>query len=160
MAEDLFSVTVEGTEDLKRRLGDPELVNSGLRVVGARAARAGKRTAIQAINGGTGEASKSIVSQVWPAEGMALIKTRIPLARAISIEHGRLPGDPPSLGSMINWVEATGHPQDAAVVRGEIAARGARGKNFLGQVLEVWQSSMGRWLDEAAKRIEKKFNKQ
>lgn len=159
MAEDLFQITVEGTEDLKRRLQDPELVNAGLRVVGSRAARAGKRTAREAISGGTGQAVNSIVSQVWPREGMALVSSKIPLARAISIEEGRRPGDPPSLGSAINWVESVGHPDDAAVVRGEIAARGVKGKQFLGQVLEVWQSGMGRWLDEAAKRIEKRFNR-
>ena len=159
MPDDPFQITVEGTEDLKRRLGDPELVNSGLRIVGARAARAGKREARRAIEGGTGQAANSIVSQVWPAEGMALVTSRMSLARAISIEEGRRSGDPPPLGSMINWVESVGHADDAAVVRGEIATRGVKGKQFLGQVMQVWQSGMGRWMDEAARRIEKRFNR-
>lgn len=63
------------------------------------------------------------------------------------------------MGSMINWVEAVGHPNDAAVVRGEIEARGARGKGFLQATLQVWRSSMGRWLDETAKRVEKRWNR-
>ena len=75
----------------------------------------------------------------------------------MSIEEGRLPGAPPSLGHVISWKEAVGHPDSGREIRKEISASGVKGKRFLGQVLDQWKDSLPRWLDEAARRIEKRF---
>ena len=61
------------------------------------------------------------------------------------------------MGHVISWKDSVGHPDSGRELRKEISARGVKGKRFLGQVLDQWQASLPRWLDEAARRIEKKF---
>ncbi len=90
-------------------------------------------------------------------EGIIFTKSMIPRTRAMSIEEGRPSGAPPSLGHTISWKEAVGHPDSGREIRKEISARGVKGKRFLGQVLDQWRDNLPRWLDEAARRIEKRF---
>lgn len=147
---------IEGLEQLQRRLG-PDLTVKALRGFGARVVRTGRRIAENAILGGTELAAISIAAKFDAREGTIFVKSMMPRSRAISIEEGRRPGDPPSLGHVIIWKESVGHPDSAREIRKEISARGVKGKRFLGQVLDKWNESLPRWLDEAARRIEKKF---
>lgn len=155
MAENLsLDLQMEGLEEVKRRLRDPSLVMRAMRGVGLRAARAGKRTAIKSIDGGTGIATRSIVSLVFPAEGLAMVKSMMPRARALSIEEGRPPGDPPPLEAVIRWVEAMGIRRNAREIRSEIEARGAKGKRYLAQTRDLWETNLPVWLQKAARQVE------
>ena len=151
-----FDLDIVGLKQLQARLG-PDLAVKALRGFAARAVRTGKRTATKAIDGGSGTATQSIVARFNAREGEIFVKSMMPLSRGLSIDEGRAPGDPPSLGHLINWKDAVGHPDSAREIRKEISARGVKGKRFLGKVVEQWEQSLGRWLEEAAQRIEKKF---
>lgn len=158
MANDFdLDLEIQGLEQLQARLGDPELVRQALRVFASRAATTGKRTAVKAIEGGAGIATRSIAAKVDVPAGEIFVKTMMPRWRAISIEEGRTAGNPPNLGSIINWKEAVGHPDSGREIQRQIAVRGVKGKAFLGQVVERWRDNLPRWLEEAARRIEKKF---
>ncbi len=151
------AVEIEGIEALNARLRDPELVRGALRILGSRASRTGGRTAKKALDGGGGGATQSIVAKFVPMEGMVFVKSMMSRERGMSIEEGRLPGNPPSLGPVISWKELVGHPESGREIRAELSAKGVRGKRFLEQAMEQWQLSLPRWLGEAARRIEKRF---
>ena len=148
---------IEGIEQLQERLGDPELIRGALRILGSRAARTGSRTAKKALDGGSGKATQSIVGKFIPVEGLVFTKSLMSKERGISIEEGRMTGNPPSLGHTIAWKEAVGHPQSGRVIRAEISARGVPGRRFLQKAMDQWQASLPRWLGEAARRIEKRW---
>ena len=153
-------IRIQGLDELRRRLNHDAMYKEALRIFASRAVRTGKRTAIEAIDGGTGLAAQSIVAKYEPGQGVIFLKSLIRSQDRIrSIEYGRRPGEQVSLGQLINWKHAVGHPLSAREIQILIKRQGVRPKGFLAKVEDRWKDSIPRWLDEAATRVEKRWNR-
>jgi hypothetical protein len=152
---------ITGLEDLRQRLEDPEMLAAAMKVIGSQARRVGVKTAVEAINGGTGKAVQSIMGfyNVRAPNAEVAVRSVMPMAAALGIEEGRAPGNPPPLGAVISWMRAVGHPGRPREVLAEIDARGTKGKRYLAAAMEVWQSSLAGWMEKAARRIERRWAK-
>lgn len=150
-------IQTTGIRELEARLGSAKLANEAFRVFGSRALRTGRKTAIQAIDGGTGVATQSIRGRYEVVNARVWIRSMMRYERAISIEEGRPPGQVPSLGALIRWKEAVGYPGSARELQAYIRRHGVKGKRFIGQVHDRWLADMPRWMDEAARRIERRL---
>ena len=154
-----LQTTFDGLEDLQDRLQDPEMLGAAMKVLGSRIARAGKATAVKAITGGTGMAAQTVFASSRPLQGEVSVWSVMKMATALQIEEGRAPGNPPGFWTLQSWMHTVGHPGNVREVRAEITARGTKGKLFLAQTLEMWDDSLPRWIEEAARRIEKRWAK-
>lgn len=154
MAGPKARMTIEGIEELQRKLRDPRMIQEPLRELLDEASALGQRVATDAIEGGRGLAVRSMGRHVDPLS--AKVYTMLPRPRALSIEKGRRPGVSRReiLAQIISWAEAVGHPKSAYEIVAEIKERGTKGKRFMEQARAAVAETLPRLVARMARRVE------
>lgn len=137
------SITVEfrGVDELIKRLSDPRPVKTAIKNMLVEATKIGQAAAKQAVSGGTGIAERSIGRSVWTRVLQGRVYSRIKYERAMLIEEGRSPGNPPSILAVLSWMTGTPYRRDliftrrdekrALKIQESIRRRGSKGKHYL-----------------------------
>ena len=167
-----IKVEIEGFEELKRKLVDPKLAREPIKEMLEEAAKLGQDTAVKAISGGLGMAKLSILHRTY-SRGMAFtVKTMIAKPRAMSIEHGRKPGE------VVPYLQAARHvtgrrgltrrrleeerlpdADHRAVRRMQeyIRVHGAKGKGYMVAAREAVEKELPRLKEVAMRRLKGLF---
>ncbi len=160
---DTIRVELEGFEELKQKLGDPKLTREPMKEMLTEASKLGQKTAITAISGGTGLAERSIGRRVYSRSMEARVYTRIAEPRAMSIEQGRPPGQPPPLLAVARWLKGTTRRtpeltreerKQVLEVQEAIRQFGARGKGYMVAAREAVEKELPRLKEAAMRRLE------
>lgn len=149
------------------RLG-PRLYQEGVKRMMAEAAKDGQQTMESAIDGGTGIAVRSIVSQSSPTT--ADIFTMINKPTGIKIEEGRKPGDAPTLVQLARWQEGSarrrnldGFSRDQVnqlrEIQAAIKARGSKSKKYITKTRDKLKYTINSYVDMAARAIEAEWGR-
>ncbi len=159
---DTIRFELEGFEELKQELGDPKLAREPVKVLLTEAADLGQRTAITAISGGTGLAERSIGRRVYSRGMEARVYTRIAEPRAMSIERGRPPGQPPAILAVARWLKGTTRRtpeltqeerKQVIEVQEAIRQHGARGKGYMVATWEALERELPRLKEMAMRKL-------
>lgn len=149
---DPFKVEIIGLERIQAKLSDPQLISQPLRELLTEAGQTGQRVAVAGIDGGTGIAVRSINYEV--KETSMRTYSAMPRSRALNIEEGRPANDPRlSLGQVIRWKEAVGHPDAGIVIFQELRRRGVRGRFFMQAAKNTIQEHLPEWLRQMSAKI-------
>ncbi len=127
------------------------------------AADEGRANMESSIDGGTGVAVRTIVAQSTPvmAEVFSMIQNK---TTGMKIEHGRKPGDAPSLVQIARWQEGSAcrrnldgysreQRKELSAIQSAIRARGSKAKHFLKGTREKMQSNLGGYLNRVVDEI-------
>lgn len=159
----MIVVELKDFDRLRNKLNDPKLVREPVKEMLTEAVKIGQNAAVKAISGGTGLAERSIGRTVWSRVLEGRVYTRIKYARAISIEEGRPPGEPPSLMAIAMWMKGIPYRRDLILTREEssrafkiqeaIRLYGARGKGYLKAAEEAVEEELPRLKQIVADRF-------
>lgn len=165
---DALRVEIQGIEELQRKLKDPSRIKHPLYILFRDATNIGKEAARVGIEGGTGIAVRSIAARIEPMD--AFVYTNIPKERALNIEEGRPPGQPPSMVAIAKWLQ--GQPsvrhldqlsrEDVAEIRlvqEAIRLKGAKGKRYLQAAADRMREAMPRLMRELGERVKGEFKR-
>ncbi len=167
MAE-LVRIELEGFKELARNMGDPRLVREPIREMLEEAASIGQDTAIKAISGGTGLAERSIGHRVYSRGMRARVYTMIARPRAMSIEHGRSPGQLPSFLEIARWLKGstsripqlTREEREQVIeIQEAIRQHGARGKGYMSATREALDEELPRLKETMMQRLKELFHR-
>lgn len=158
----IIEVELKGVEEIAKKLNDPK-IREPIKEMLTEAVKVGQSAAVKAISGGTGLAERSIGRTVWSRTLKGRVYTRIKYERAMSIEEGRLPGEPPSLMAVAMWMKGIPYRRDLILTKEEsslafkiqeaIRLHGARGKGYLKAAEEAIEKELPRLKRTAMDRI-------
>lgn len=150
-------VTIEGLDDVRRRLNDPALIDKPMVGLLTEATSLATRVAIDKVDGGLGKAARSIQGKVERMQGR--VYSMMPAAKARSIDQGRRPGA--SLGALlpglIRWREAVGHPETGIVIALEVRRRGTKGKFFKQEAQDSVRNKLPDFIKTLEAKLESKW---
>ncbi len=152
------------------RKTDPALVREPLADFMKDASHKGHIVARHNLAGGLQMAKISMRTEAQPLS--ARVYSVMPQARALSIEEGRPPGQPPSLLQAARWTTGRRHltgrrlselsrdeMETAQAVREAIRRSGARGKHYLLGAKKAIQQDLPALLGVVVQKIESRFGK-
>lgn len=161
-------IEIEGFEELRQRLVDPNLACEPIKEMMEEAALLGQETAITAISGGTGMAERSIGRRTQ-SRGMSIaVYTMIAKPRAMSIEQGRPPGERVSSLALARWLTGStrrtpsltrDERQQILDVQEAIRQRGAEGKGYIVATREALERELPRLKEAAMRRLRELFGR-
>ena len=161
-------IELEGFEELKQKLADPNLAREPIKEMLTEAALLGQETAITAISGGTGIAERSIGRRTQ-SRGMSIaVYTMIGKPRAMSIEQGRPPGERVSSLALARWLTGSTRRTPSLTreerkqvldVQEAIRQRGAKGKGYMVATREALEKELPRLKEAAMRRLKELFYK-
>lgn len=153
-------VKIEGLEELQRKLRDPRTLKDPTNKILFRARKAGLNAAREPLsNAGTGLAHRSISASFSKKTGIVRIFSRMPLARAKSIEEGTRPGTNVPLRRLIRWRMAVNHRLYAEQLREMIRMRGSEGLGFMANAVKTIEGNLPRYIADAIREIERQWAK-
>lgn len=152
----MFKVKLISGERLKDNLNSKEMVDRPLSELLQKAASIGRKQAVDAIDGGTGIATRSISKEVKPMQ--ARVFTAMSDYRAMSIEEGRKPGDVPSRPALEKWAKAVGYPGTVRELYRVIEFSGVKGKKFMAGAGEKIEKELPQLTAGMEKNVEGKFD--
>lgn len=146
---------LEGISDAMR---DRELIPVPVRRLLFRLRRGAQKASVEAVDGGTGKAIISVGSRVQPLE--LSVFSRMPVARAESIERGRQVGETVPIRQLVNWRRT----QPPSVPRAErlqelIRARGTSGKRFIRAARDYTEERLPGLIVEMAEKVARKIER-
>lgn len=161
-----LTVKVKGIEELRARFKDPALIGDPLHELMEDAGHIGREAMESAIDGGIGIAVESINLNVQRTN--ALVFSVLPLARGLSIDQGRKPGEDPPALQIARWYMKTrrlrsmggltkGQRETIFEIWGRIKAKGTSGKHFLQKTKNELEDAMPRLVDEMAEKVEERW---
>ena len=153
-------VRIEGLEELQRKLRDPRTLKDPTNKILFRSRKAGLNAAREPLsNAGTGLAHRSISASFSKKTGIVRIFSRMPLARAKSIEEGTRPGKRVPLPRLIRWRMAVNHRLTAEKLQKRIRERGSEGLYFMENAADTIEQNLPRYIADASREIERQWAK-
>lgn len=161
------TIRIEGFDELTRKLNDPSLARMAMEDVITEAAKLGEITAIKAIDGGTGIATRSIQKKVWTRRLSARVYTMIAKVRALCINKGRKPGDAPTIRALSIWLtnkrndwDLTDEERSTVIqVQQSIRKSGSKGKKYIPAAREAIENEIPSILTRALRRIKEAYRR-
>lgn len=165
-----FTVEVEGIEELKARLTDPDLVGGVVEEIVKESAKTARSEMITRLVGGTQQAKISTQAKVKPLT--AEVYSAMPQARSLSIEEGRKPGETPPVLQIARWYTGRRYLTSRKMseiskseqkkideIRESIKAKGTKGKKFIEGSAEKAKQEIPKLTAKAAYKIERNWER-
>lgn len=165
-----FVVEVEGIEELKARLTDPNLIEGAVEELISSSAKVARNEMITRLTGGTGQAQISTQAKVAPLT--ARVFSAMPKIRALSIEEGRKPGEMPPVLQIARWHTGQRHmtsrrlselseneQETIDAIRVSIKSKGTKGKKFIEGSADKAKQELPKLTVKAALKIEQNWER-
>lgn len=154
----VLDARLEGAERIRQVLEDPHFVAVPLGALMARARNAALREVRRPLtNAGTGRAYSTIFGRYDQREFRVTVWSVMPLRVAQSIEHGRSPGNPPSVRALVKWKNAVGVSTGARALQAEIRQAGTIGKEMFQGAREYVQAAMPGYIQELSAKLKQRW---